>query len=161
MTARKKKNARKPAKKQTGKKTGKKTTRVAKAGPKAVKTGRGPTPLEVAKQFTDLLRAGKYAEVEERWLAPSIESVEGHGAAMSWKGKKNVLAKYRAWEAENEFVDATVEGPWVGATGFSVKFVGSVHHKTTGQRHPMEEIAVYTVRDGKVVREEFHFAVSA
>ena len=154
MAARKKKSARKPKRKAPKKKS-------ASAGPKPVKTGKGPTPLEVAKQFTDLLRAGKYAELEQRWLAPGIESVEGHGAAMSWKGKKNVLAKYRAWEAENEFVDAKIEGPWVGATGFSVKFVGSVHHKTTGQRHPMEEIAVYTVRDGKVVREEFHFAVSA
>jgi len=158
MAARKKKSARKP--KRAAKRKAPKKKAVS-AGPKAVKTGKGPTPLEVAQQFIELLRAGKYAEVEERWLAPSIESVEGHGAAMSWKGKKNVLAKYRAWEAGNEFVDATVEGPWVGATGFAIKFVGSVRNKATGERHPMEEIAVYTVRDGKVVREEFHFATSA
>ena len=80
---------------------------------------------------------------------------------MAWKGKKNVLAKYRAWEAENEFADAKIEGPWVGATGFAVKFVGHVVHKASGERHAMEEIAVYTVRDGKVVREEFHFATPA
>ena len=158
MAARKKKSARKP-KRAPKRKAPKKRT--ASAGPKAVKTGKGATPLEVAQQFTELLRAGKYAEVEERWLAPGIESVEGHGASMAWKGKKNVLAKYRAWEAENEFVDPKIEGPWVGATGFAVKFVGHVLHKNTGARHPMEEIAVYTVRDGKVVREEFHFAVSA
>ena len=152
MTARKKKP----------KKSARKVSRkAATAGPKAVRTGKGPTPFEVAKQFTDLLRAGKYAEVEERWLASTIESVEGHGASMAWKGKKNVLAKYRAWEAQNEFADAKIEGPWVGATGFAVKFVGHVLHKATGERHPMEEIAVYTVRDGKVVREEFHFSVPA
>jgi hypothetical protein len=40
-----------------------------------VKTGKGPMPLEVAQQFTDLLRAVKYAEAEDRWLASSIESV--------------------------------------------------------------------------------------
>ena len=158
MAARKKKSARKPKKAPKRKAPAKKA---ASAGPKPVKTGKGPTPLEVAKQFTDLLRAGRYAEVEERWLAPSIESVEGHGASMAWKGKKNVLAKYRAWEADNEFVDPKIEGPWVGATGFAVKFVGHVLHKASGERHAMEEIAVYTVRDGKVVREEFHFATSA
>lgn len=158
MAARKKKSARKP--KRAPKRKAPKT-KAASAGPKPVKTGKGPAPLEVAKQFTELLRAGKYAEAEERWLGPSIESVEGFGASMSWKGKKNVLAKYRAWEAENEFVDAKIEGPWVGATGFAVKFVGHVVHKATGERHPMEEIAVYTVRDGKVVREEFHFATPA
>ena len=154
MAARKKKSARKPKRKAPKKKS-------ASAGPKPVKTGKGAAPLEIAKQFTALLRAGKYPEAEERWLGPSIESVEGVGASLSWKGKKNVLAKYRAWEAENEFVDPKVEGPWVGATGFAVKFVGHVLHKATGERHAMEEIAVYTVRDGKVVREEFHFSVPA
>ncbi len=133
----------------------------ASAGPKPVKTGKGPAPLEVAKQVTELLRAGKYAEVEERWLGQSIESVEGLGASMAWKGKKNVLAKYRAWEADNEVVDSKIEGPWVGATGFAVKFVIQIVEKATGQRHAMEEIAVYTVRDGKVVREEFYFATPA
>jgi hypothetical protein len=154
MAARKKRSARKPKRRPARKSA-------ANARPKVVKTGKGLAPLEVARQFTDLLRAGKYAEIEERWLGPGIESVEGHGASMSWKGKKNVLAKYRAWEAENQFVDPKIEGPWVGATGFAVKFVGEIVHNATGERHPMEEIAVYTVRDGKVVREEFHFAVPA
>jgi hypothetical protein len=158
MAARKKKSTRQSKRAPKRKAPAKKA---ASAGPKPVKTGKGPTPLEVARQFTELLRAGKFAEVEQLWLAPSVESVEGHGMSMSWKGKKSVLAKYRAWEAENEFVDPAIEGPWVGATGFAVKFVGSVLHKPTGERHPMEEIAVYTVRDGKVVREEFHFATPA
>ena len=159
MAARKKSSARKPKRAPKRKAPKKRTT--ASAGPKAIKTGKGPTPFEVARRFTELLRAGGYAEVEERWLASGIESVEGHGASMSWKGKKNVLAKYRAWEADNEFVDPKIEGPWIGATGFAIKFVGDVLNKATGERHPMEEIAVYTVRDGKVVREEFHFAVLA
>jgi SnoaL-like protein len=158
MPARKKKSAPKPKRAPKRKTSAKKA---ASAGPKAVRTGKGPAPLEVALQFTELLRSGNSAEVEERWLASGIESVEGHGASMSWKGKKNVLAKYRDWEAQNEFVDSTIEGPWVGATGFAVRFVGQVLDKATGERHPMEEIAVYTVRDGKVVREEFHFAVPA
>jgi hypothetical protein len=152
MAARKKQQKKKSARSRP-------RTKAASSAPKPVKTGRGPAPFDVARQFTDLLRAGKYAEVEERWLGPGIESVEGHGAAMSWKGKKNVLAKYRAWEANNEFVDAVIDGPWVGATGFAIKFTGHVRNKSTGERHAMEEIAVYTVRDGKVVREEFHFAI--
>jgi hypothetical protein len=50
-----------------------------------------------------------------------------------------------------------VEGPWVGATGFALKYRIDVSQKSTGQRSHMEEIAVYTVRNGKIVREEFHF----
>jgi hypothetical protein len=50
-----------------------------------------------------------------------------------------------------------IGGPWVGATGFAVRYAIDVTQKSTGQRHQMEEIAVYTVKDGKIVREEFHF----
>jgi hypothetical protein len=80
------------------------------------------------------------------------------GASMAWKGKPAVLAKYRTWEADHEIHDMKLEGPWVGATGFALKYQVDVTQKSTGQRHRMEEIAVYTVRNGQIVREEFHFA---
>ena len=127
--------------------------------PKPVKTGKGATPLEIAKDFAALIRAGKSDEVEKKWLAPGIESVEGVGASMAWSGKKAVLAKYRGWEADHEIHSMTLEGPWVGATGFALRFGVDATQLSTGQRTQMQEIAVYTVRNGKVVREEFHFAL--
>jgi len=159
-----KKNARKAAKKATAKarpKRAKKSARKAAASmaPKPVKTGSGPTPLEVARDFTAMLRAGLMHEVEDKWLAPSIESVEGVGASMAWSGKKAVLAKYRGWEADHSIHSMQVDGPWVGATGFAVRYALDVTQMSTGQRTQMEEIAVYTVRNGKVVREEFHFGL--
>jgi hypothetical protein len=83
--------------------------------------------------------------------------VEGLGASVAWSGKKAVLAKYRAWEADHEIHDFSVEGPWVGATGFAVRMAIEVEQKSSGQRSRMEEIAVYTVQNGKIVREEFMF----
>ena len=83
------------------------------------------------------------------------------GASLAWSGKKNVLAKYRAWEANNEITAIDIEGPWVGATGFTLKYKIEIAQKATGQRTRMEEIAVYTVQNGKISREEFHFPVSA
>lgn len=130
-------------------------------GPHPVATGKGPGPLEVAKQVSALLRSGNAAEVEEKWLAPAIESVEGVGASLAWNGKPAVLGKYRAWEADHQIHEMKLEGPWVGATGFALKYWIDVTQKSTGQRSTMEEIAVYTVRDGKIAREEFHFAVSS
>jgi hypothetical protein len=157
MPARKKsakKKSRKPARRPGAKKARK---RAASPGPRPVKTGSGPSPLEVATRMTAMLRAGQMHEVEDQWLAPGIESVEGVGASMAWTGKKAVLAKYRGWEADHEIHEMKLEGPWVGATGFAVKYWIDVTQKSTGQRSTMEEIAVYTVRNGKVVREEFHF----
>lgn len=137
----------------------KRARKPASLGPQAVKTGSGASPLQVAQDFTAMLRAGQAHEVEAKWLAPSIESVEGVGASMSWSGKKAVLAKYRGWEADHEIHDWQIAGPWVGATGFVLRYTIDVSQKSTGQRTMMEEVAVYTVRNGKVVREEFHFGL--
>jgi hypothetical protein len=156
---------RKKAAKQTTRKAAKATRRsaarkrpAASLAPKPVKTGKGPAPLEVANTVLSLLRAGSFPEVHEKWLAPGIVSVEGVGASIAFTGKKAVLAKYGGWEADHEVHDSKVEGPWVGATGFCLKFKLDATQKSTGQRSQMEEIAVYTVQNGKIVREEFHFA---
>jgi hypothetical protein len=129
--------------------------------PRPVSTGKGPGPLEVAKRVAELLRGDGVAEVEAEWLAPSLESVEGLGVSLAWAGKPAVLAKYRGWEADHEIHDMKIEGPWVGATGFALRFWIDVTQKSTGQRSQMEEIAVYDVKDGRIVREEFHFATGA
>jgi hypothetical protein len=158
--------ARAKAKKRAAKKQVRKARRAprkraaAPAGPKPVKTGKGATPLEVAQAVAGLARQNRLHEVEDAWLAPGIVSVEGMGASMAWSGKKNVLAKYRTWEANNEITAIDIEGPWVGATGFTLKYKIEIAQKATGQRTRMEEIAVYTVQNGKIVREEFHFPVA-
>jgi hypothetical protein len=129
------------------------------AGPTPVKTGGGPSPRDVAQAVAGLARQGKLDQVEALWLAPAIESVEGVGASMAWRGKKAVLKKYRDWEADHEVHSMDVGGPWVGATGFALQYKVDLTQKSTGQRHQMEEIAVYTVKNGKIVREEFHFRI--
>jgi hypothetical protein len=158
VAARKKSKAKVRARRKTAKAGKRKTARASSMAPVPVKTGSGPSPLQVASELVALLRAGRAHEAEERWLAPGIESVEGVGASLAWRGKKAVLAKYRGWEADHEIHSMEVGGPWVGATGFALRFKIDVTQKSTGQRSQMEEIAVYTVRNGKIVREEFHFA---
>jgi hypothetical protein len=130
----------------------------ASLAPRPVSTGKGPGPLEVGKRVAELLRSERAPEVEAEWLARNLESVEGVGVSLSWSGKPAVLAKYRGWEADHEIHDMKIEGPWVGATGFALRFWIDVTQKSTGQRSQMEEIAVYDVKDGRIVREEFHFA---
>lgn len=157
--AKKDKKHRKGSKDRKAKKrAGASAKKAVKAGPVPVKTGKGPAPAEVAARVTELLRAGNTTEVEKEWLASGIESVEGLGASLAWSGKKAVLAKYRDWEADHEIHAMQVEGPWVGATGFVLKFRVDATQKSSGQRMQMEEMAVYSVRNGKIAREEFHFA---
>lgn len=151
-----KKSEKKQAKQ--AKKQEKRAQKEARAlAPKAIKTGKGAAAAEVAEAVAALLRDGKAHEVESEWMAPGVESVEGVGVALAWSGRKAVLAKYRAWEADHEIHSMQIEGPWVGATGFALRYAIDVTQKSTGQRSQMEEIAVYTVKNGKIAREEFHF----
>ena len=52
---------------------------------------------------------------------------------------------------------ASAEGPFVGATGFAVKFTIDLETKSTGKRETMTEVGVYTVKNGKIVQEEFMY----
>ena len=47
------------------------------------------------------------------------------------------------------------EGPFIGANGFSVIIKSDFTINATGERHIFREVGVYTVEDGKIVREEF------
>lgn len=127
------------------------------AAPKQVKTGKGATPLEVGSDLVKLVRAGQGDEVYTKWWAPGVVSVEGLGMSMEWSGRKSVLQKNATWEADHVVHGAEVEGPFVGATGFTVRFKMDIETKSTGQRETMEEVGVYTVKNGKIVREEFMY----
>jgi ketosteroid isomerase-like protein len=45
----------------------------------------------------------------------------------------------------------------VGENQFAVQYTFDVTFKPTGQRTEMSEMALYTVKDGKIVREQFFY----
>jgi hypothetical protein len=152
-TGEKKAKAR-PAKKAPAKKTG---TALAQPGGRPVHTGKGPAPLDVGRSLVELARAGRGAEVERKWWAPGVVSVEGLGVSMEWVGSRAAHRKGADWEADHVVHGVEIEGPFVGASGFAVRFKMDIETKSTGQREKMEEVGVYTVKDGKIVREEFMY----
>lgn len=134
------------------------TPRAAGLEPYPVATGRGPSAAEIGRSLVALFNQGKSAEVEKRWWSPEIESVEGMGLA--WRGKRAVDGKNTQWMSEHILHGGSAEGPFVGASGFSVRFRVDAENRASGRREVMDEIGVYTVRDGKIVREEFMYADS-
>jgi ketosteroid isomerase-like protein len=49
-------------------------------------------------------------------------------------------------------------GPYPhGDDRFAVRFVYDITQKPTGRRVMMDEVAVFTVANGKIVREEFYY----
>lgn len=145
------KAARKAEKKQ------KKQSKKIKA--KEIKTGKGQSPFEVGKALVEMFNKGQFAEIEEMFWSPKVCSTEGFGVCMCWKGRKAVVAKNTEWMSTHTIHSASAEGPFVGATGFAVKFKMDVEDTAAGKRQAMEEVGVYRIKNGKIVDEEFMYRV--
>src|SRR4029079_5106270 len=116
------------------------------------------TTLEVGKKLVELCKQGKNHEVMETLYAPDIVSVEAASSPdfpAESRGREAVLAKSKWWSDNHTVHSAVVEGPWPHGDRFATKFVYDVTNKPSNKRFQMEEIALFTVRNGKMVREVF------
>ncbi len=113
---------------------------------------------EAIKAFTDLLKSGDHQEAARRFNAPDIVSLEAmEGPMARVEGAAAVKAKSDWWYGAHEVHSATTEGPYVNGDQFAVRFSLDVTQKENGQRIQMQEIGLYTMRDGKVVEEKFFY----
>jgi hypothetical protein len=153
------KKSSKPAKK-ASKKAAKKQVMLDSLAPIPVSTGKGAPPVEIGTRLVKMFNEGRFTEIEDAfWDKKGIASIEGVGVNLAWVGLKAVRAKNEGWMSDNVIHGASAEGPFVGSTGFAVRFKMDVETKSTGQRRIMDEVGVYTVEDGKIVCEEFMYAV--
>lgn len=123
--------------------------------PKKVHTGSGPSAREIGSDLVRLCNMGNLSEPVKKWYHRNIDSIEADGQL--WLGLKGIEAKNAWWTQTFEMHSFAAEGPYVGATGFAVKFTMSVTNRMTGERTDMSEVGVYTVKNGKIVREEFMY----
>ncbi len=113
---------------------------------------------ELAKAFTDMLKAGEHTAAAARFNAPDIVSIEAMDGPMARiQGMDAVKAKGEWWYANHEIHAASAAGPYMNGDQFIVRFSIDVTMKQTGQRMQMEEAGLYTVRDGKIVEERFFY----
>lgn len=159
-----KKAASKSSKKMTAKPAGKKPAKKAASkkdphAPVAVSTGKGTSAADIGRDLVAHFNAGKNdAELwAKHFNLKALESIEGLGVGMKWVGRKAVEAKNQWWIADHVVHGARAEGPFVGSTGFAVRFTMDVETKSTGTRETMNEVGVYTVQNGKIIREEFMY----
>lgn len=142
------------------KKDAKKAKAKAKAmEPSPVKTGKGASVEEVGAKFVEMFNAsGMNPPEKEIWAAlynKQCRSIEGGGMNMAWDGLKAMKRKAEHWYEQNTLNSVKIEGPYVGATGFGVKYTVDITCKQSGDRMTASEFGFYTVKNGKVVQEEF------
>ena len=121
------------------------------------------TAYEVGKKLVDLCNSGKAKEAIATLYANNIVSIEAMSTpAMPAKteGIAAVKAKSEWWENNHEIHSGVAEGPWPHGDKFIVRFKYEVTAKAgpmAGKRMKLDEAGLYTVKDGKVVQEEFFY----
>jgi hypothetical protein len=115
------------------------------------------TVQDIAKEVVALLRNGKDEEVGRRYWAKTARSIEAGGPNPVTEGSDAIARKGEWFVNNNEVHSAKVEGPFVNGDQFAVRLTYELTPKDTGQRKTFDEVAVYTVADGKITEERFFY----
>jgi SnoaL-like domain len=113
---------------------------------------------EVAKKVVELCRKQAWHEALDELYAQDIVSVEARAmenGSFETRGVKGVREKIDWWVNNMEVHRVKVSGPFVAHDRFVVQYDIDVTDKNSKQRMPLSEVGVYTVKDGKIAREEF------
>lgn len=117
---------------------------------------------EIGKKLVAMCREGKFEEAMKALYDKNIVSVEAMappGGSKEVKSLDACLGKAKHFNETTEVHSARVEGPFPNGDRFAVFFDFDVTHKEQNQRGKMTEVAVYTVKDGKIVHEEFFYTM--
>jgi hypothetical protein len=110
----------------------------------------------LARQFVEMCNQGKNFDVMRTMYSPDIVSVEGDGKETAGQGP--VIKKSDDWVADKTFHGEKVLGPYFnGPNQFAVHFTLDITPKSTGKRISLYEVAVYTVKNDKITREQFFY----
>lgn len=119
---------------------------------------------EIGAQLVALCSQGQNLEAINTLYADNAVSVEAmecpeEGFDRVMEGIDAIRAKNEWWLENNEVHSGECIGPFPNDDRFAVLFKYDTTCKKTNQRMQMEEVALYTVADGKIVREEFFYAM--
>ena len=116
------------------------------------------TTQEVADKLVGYCRTGQYESAMKELYGKNIVSIEPKGAPMEHvEGFEEVVKKAAYFNDMVEEVHGhEVSDPLVADNFFSCSMKMDATFKQGG-RQAMEEICLYQVEDGKIVREEFFY----
>ncbi|HEY5970149.1 MAG TPA: nuclear transport factor 2 family protein [Chitinophagaceae bacterium] len=117
------------------------------------------TTQEVANRMNELFKQFKWEQVQEELFAENAVSIEPPNSP-GMQTAQGLAAIKKKGEDFNNMVEE-MHGGWVSEPlvgGSHISFAMSIDATYKGMgRQKMEEIAVYEVKDGKIVKEQFFY----
>jgi len=116
----------------------------------------------IADQLIAYCRSGDTLTGLRELYDPAVVSVEAmappSAPGPATTGVDAVRGKHEWWYGAFEVHSSSVDGPYPhGDDRFALIFEIDCTEKATGRRSQMKEVGVYTVSNGKIVREEFFY----
>lgn len=117
----------------------------------------------VADELVAGCREGRETQNLDKLYAPdavSVEAADMQGMGRETKGLAGIKGKHEWWENAMEVTNSNVSDPMLhGDDQFAVVFEVQGKDKAQGNPFDMKEIAVYHVKNDKIVREEFFYTM--
>jgi hypothetical protein len=113
---------------------------------------------ELAEKVVELVRQQAWYKALDTLYDKDIVSVEAsasEGESAEKRGIDQVRGKIDWWLNAMEVHSFTAKGPFVAHDRFVVQYDADVTEKNSKKRFQLSEVGVYTVKNGKIVREEF------
>lgn len=117
---------------------------------------------DIAKELVAGCREGREIENLKRLYAEdavSVEAADPMGMGRETVGIEGIRGKHDWWNSAFEMIESHVSDPYPhGDDRFAVRFTAKGKNRETGETFDMDEIAIYHVAGGKIVREEFFYS---
>lgn len=116
-----------------------------------------PDVASVARGFTALCLAGEFYAAGEKYWADDVVSIEPYPQADDpdavCRGIEAVRARNQRWFSTHAIEDLSVDGPFITGDHFALFADMLIVH--AGRRTPHSHIAVFAVREGKIIEERY------
>ena len=114
------------------------------------------TTQEIANQLVELCRNGQNDQAYKELFAENAVAVEpAKWNVPDTKGITALLEKSKQWQGNLvEMHDASISDPIIAGNQFAISMMVDITTKDRG-RSKMEEICVYEVENGKIIKEQF------
>ncbi len=116
------------------------------------------TTREIAEDVVALSKAGNLDAIGQKYWADDVVSCEDmEGPMARLEGRAAVTAKNEWWNSAHEVHSVETHGPFVHGDQFAIRWKMDVTQKDSGNRITMDEVALYTIKGGKIVEERFFY----